>query len=350
MAALAAALALGAMTGAAAGADPAERALDNRDAYVDPVVLGARTADAEGSLLREARLLADAGRPVKLAIVRGPAGARSMPFYVRRLAVRLGYQGTLVATTPRGATAAVGPRATADLTRVLRSARVGAIADPVARLVSAARVAASPPEPETSRWRPVLVLIGLAVAGGTWAAAAGMGRRERGERRGMAEARARLRVCLDAMRARAMALARTPGLAPAARQHVQHALGTYAETVASLQETRHPEEVEKLIPRVREGLEELAIAAGIGADEGPFAGLCAVDPAHGAATGTETIPDLIEPAPLCDACLAAVEEGRSPVRRRLSIDGQPVPFDELDLGAWIASAGSTPEGPRASPA
>jgi hypothetical protein len=343
-AALAAALALGASAGAAAGADPAERALDDRDVYVDPVVLGARTAGAERSLAREARRLADERRPVKLAIVRGPAGARSMPFYVRRLALRLGYEGTLVATTPTGATAAVGPRATADMTRALRAARVGAISDPLARLVTSARAAAPPPEPEPPRWRPVLILLGIALAGGAWAAAAGMGRRERGERRGMAEARARLRVCLDAMRARAMALARTPGLAPGAREHVQHALGTYAETVASLQETRHPDEVEELIPRVRAGLEELAGAAGIGPDEGPFAGLCAVDPAHGAATGTDRIPDLPEPAPLCAACLAAVEEGRAPARRRLSVDGRPVPFDELDLGAWIASGGA-----RASP-
>ena len=159
------------------------------------------------------------GRPVKLAVVAGPVGAPSMP------RLRAAPAGRARPTTARwssrrrgGAVAAVGPRATAEITRALRAGRVGRIADPVARLARGRRRrrSASPPI-----WRPPGALGAgpdpdRRSSGGRGrrpsASGARSGADPAGDDRGPRPAPA---SALDALRARAMALARRPR--PAAR-------------------------------------------------------------------------------------------------------------------------------------
>ncbi len=330
------ALAAVALAGAAvpaAAADPALPALRAGDVYVSPRVLGPAAAAEQSALARNAAALREAGRPVKLAVVLGPVGAPSLQVYAERLAERLDHRGTLLVTTPNGAVAGVSPVPGTDLRPVLRAARVGRIVNPVERLVRAARLTATPVEPEDTGPAPELVLIGIALLGGGWAAAVGLGREGRRRRLMLTESRAAMRLHLDAMRVRATTLARRPDLTPDARERVVGALGTYAEVVSALQEARTPEVIDALAPRVRAGVGALAaVADEAGAPfspERPFEGLCTVDPGHGpvvADDGPEEAPAL------CATCRAAVEDGRVPAPRLLPRDGRPVPFDQVPLG------------------
>ena len=271
---------------------------------------------------------------MKLAVVAGPVGSPSMPVYVRRLKAQLGYDGTLVVTTRGRTIAAAGPRATAEMTRALRAEAVGRISDPVARLARAADVAAPPPaDLEAAGRKSALVLILIAVLGGAWATALGVGARGRRTRREITEARGRARVCADALRAHTMALARRPGLPPEARRHVEHALGVYAEAISSLPEMRSAEEVAAFGPRLRAALDEIAGATaavtGTPAPADPFTGLCGIDPAHGVPV---TAPGEAGPRALCEACREALEAGEPPVPRMLFEDGAAVPFDAARYG------------------
>ena len=332
--ALAVLVAASASPAPARAADPALEALRERDAYVSPRVAGPLAADRERDLAAAAARLADLGRPVKLALVAGPAGASSLPIYVRRLAVRLHYTGTIIVTTRSGTIAATGPRSTAEMTRALRAQRVGRIVDPVARLARAAEVAApAAPDLDEEARRSTLVLIALAAIGGGWAAAIGLGHRGRRLRRDITEARGRARVCVDALRARAIALARRPDLPPDARVHVERALGVYADAISSLPEMRRLEEVADFAPRIREALDDVAATAatltGEPASADPFTGLCGIDPAHGIAV-TPPGPDGARAH--CEACRAAVERGESLTPRMLFEDGDAVPFDAARYG------------------
>lgn len=328
-----AALAL-AWPGTATAADPAQEALAVRDAYVSPRALGPAAPAEEAALARLAARMDEEGRPVKLAVVLGPVGARSLPVYARTLAGRLAFGGTLVVTTPGGAVAAAGPRTAADITRALRAAGVGRIANPTERLSVAASVAAPPAvDPDEISTRTTLILVSIGLLGGLWALALGSGRNERRARREVAEARARTRVCLDALRARATALMRRDDLPPPARESVGRALGTYADAVTSLQETRAVAQVDAMAPEIRGGMDEIERAADAVGErmpgEDPFAGLCALDPAHG-----PSLPD----APLCEACDEAVGRGEPPLPRMLAEDGRPVPFDAVSYGPVLRPA------------
>ncbi len=271
---------------------------------------------------------------MKLAVVIGPVGSPSMPVYVRRLKAQLGYGGTLIVTTRGRTIAAAGPRSTAEMTRALRAEQVGRIRDPVARLVRAADVAAPPPtDLEAAGRTSALVLILIAVLGGAWAAAIGIGARGRRTRRDITEARGRARVYADALRAHTMILARRPDLPADARRHVEHALGVYAEAISSLPEMRSTTEITAFGPRLRGALDEVAAAtAAVTGDPVPgdvFAGLCGIDPAHGAAA---TAPGEAGPRALCDACLDALASGDPPVPRMLFEDGAAVSFDAARYG------------------
>ncbi len=309
-------------------------ALRERDAYVSPRVAGADAPTRERVLAVAAARLNDARRPVKLAVVFGPVGSPSIPVYARRLAAQLDYDGTLIITTRGRTIAATGPRPTAEMTRALRAERVGRIADPVARLTRAAEVAAPPPDDLAAAGRrSALVLILIAVLGGGWATALGVGARGRRGRREMTEARGRARVCVDALRARTLVLARQPGLPPEARSHVEHALGVYAEAISSLPEMRRIDEVSAFTPRIREALDEIGAATaavtGTEATADPFAGLCGIDPAHGPAV---TTPGGDGERALCAGCRAAAEEGETLVPRMLFEAGSAVPFDAATYG------------------
>lgn len=318
-------------TSAAAADDPALLALRDDDAYVSPRVLGPAAAGEEAVLRSSARALRESGRPVKFALVLGPAGAPSLQVYAERLAARLAHDGTLVVTSARGGVAVVVPTPGRDVGPALRGAGVARIANPVERMVRAARLTAESVEPDDSGPAPVVILIGLALLGGGWAAAVGMGRQGRLDRRRLTESRAVMRLHLDTLRARASALARTPGLSDGDRARVVGALGTYAEVIPALQEARTPEGIDALAPRVREGLATLAaVAAGAGAPfaaDRPFEGLCALDPAHGTAAEE---PGDDGPA-VCASCREAASEGRTPAPRLLPREGRPVPFDQVPL-------------------
>ncbi|MGD9573116.1 MAG: hypothetical protein AB7V62_14630 [Thermoleophilia bacterium] len=336
-----AALALAALIGVAApaagvGGDPALEALRSDDAYVSPRVLGPAAAAEEATLRSNAAALREAGRPVKLAVVIGPVGAPSLAVYAERLAVRLDHDGTVIVTRRNGAVAVATPVARADITARVAAADLEAVANPVERLVQASRIAAVPVEPDEPdvEWAG-LALLAVALAGGGWAAAIGMGRAGRVGRRDLSEARAVARVHLDALRARAGSLARRPDLPEEARARVEGALGTYADVVGALQAARTTEEVTDLVPRIDGALAGLAeVGAEVGAPfpaDRPFEGLCAADPGHGPATAEGPVIGIDGPAPVCTACREAADGGSPPRRRLLPREGRPVPFDETAL-------------------
>jgi hypothetical protein len=271
---------------------------------------------------------------VKLALVAGPVGSPSLQVYARRLASKLDYGGTLIVTTRARAIAATGPRPTAEMTQALRAARVGRIRDPVGRLERAADVAAPPaPDLDEQARRSALVLIALAVVGGGWAAAIGLGHQGRRLRREITEARGRARVCVDALRARTIALARRPDLPPDARAHVVHALAVYADAISSLPEMRRLEDVADFTPRIRAALDDIATTVsqvtGEAPTADPFAGLCGIDPAHGPAV---TTPASAGDRALCEACRDAARRGDALAPRMLFEDGEAVPFDTARYG------------------
>jgi hypothetical protein len=330
---LAALLIVATVAGAARAADPARVALQHQDAYVSPIVMRGQTATARATLAKAARRLRGKGRPVKLAIVAGPAGARTMLTYARRLRVALDFDGTLVVTAPRRTVVAVGPLPPATVTRALRSVHANRVMNPVQRVIRAAEVATPEPALGTSAWiKGLAALIGLAALGGAWAAAWGIRRERRHARNALADARALMLVRLDALRARTLALGARPGLSEAARVHLRAALSAHADAMLESERATTPAEVRRARERLAEGLAETAAAARMLGErvdpDAPYAGLCEIDPAHGPATARATARGADAPLACCDACAAAAERGDAPSRRMVSVAGRPVPFDE----------------------
>ena len=320
----------------AVAVDPALAPLQNADAYVSPRTLGPAAADAQARLAAVAAEFSAGRQPVKFAIVAGPVGAPSILVYTRRLRARLDYLGTLVVTAPGRPVAAVGPRPPAAITRRLRALSIGTIANPTDRLIVAARAAVPPPQREEGDGlRTLVAFIGLAVIGGGWAVAWGLRREHRQRRRAVSEAKAVMQVCLDALRARAMALARREGLPPDARSRVEAALGSYAQASAMMRSAFTVEDVDRVLLDLRAGLAAVAVAGeAVGepqpADE-PFAGLCGIDPVHGVAEASAPSADHPSPIPVCLDCKRAADAGRPPARRLVPSAGRPVPFSEADL-------------------
>jgi hypothetical protein len=183
--------------------------------------------------------------------------------------------------------------------------------------------------------RELLVMIGLTLLGGAWAIAWGLRREQRRERAGAAETRAQLKLCLDALRARALALARRPSLPQEGRALVEAALASYAEGVAAVDRARGDEDLDTALARLRAGLAQLERAGEVIGEpqpmDEPFAGLCAVDPGHGPATSSAGLAGLDEPAGVCDECRRRVDGGETPSRRLIPVGGRPVPYDEADI-------------------
>ena len=336
-------LAGGATLATSATPDPALQALRSRDAYVSPQTLGPATAAGEARLAEAAESLAGSGHPVKLAIVAGPSGAPSMLTYARRLKRTLAYQGTIVVTAPSRPVVAVGPRAPAAITRDLRAGRVGQIADPIQRVVEAAGRAVGAPidDGAGSGTLGVTVLLALAVIGGAWAAAWGLRREARRASAALAGERARVRVELDALRARARTLASRPDPSPAARGALDRAVAAYSEALVQIERARRPEEVRRAVPPLDRGLAALAEAArALGEpleDGGLYEGLCAIDPGHGAATSMAVSADGDDALPACEQCAHDAAAGRPPSRRVVPIGGRHVPFDEAPPAREILS-------------
>ncbi len=59
--------------------------------------------------------------------------------------------------------------------------------------------------------------------------------------------------------------------------------------------------------------------------DAPFAGLCAIDPAHGLGPGGRNEGAAV----LCGDCARAAGRGERLERRQVSRLGRPVPFDEV---------------------
>jgi hypothetical protein len=346
LAALGAACAAPPVAGAAG--DPALEALRGRDAFASPRALGAAAAQAEARLAETAASLRAKDHPVKLAVVLGPSGAPSMRAYVRRMRRALDFRGTLVATAPGRAVVAIGPRPPAEITRDLRSGAVGRIADPVDRVVRAAELAVGTEagNGSGSATRGLTALLALAVAGGAWAAAWGLRREKRRSGSALAAERARVRVELDALRARARDLASRPHPPPGAREELDRALASYSEGLVQLERSRRAEDARRAIVPLGDGLASLRRAAealGEPLDpDRPYDGLCAVDPGHGPATTTVVPADEEDPVPACAHCVEEAVAGRPPHRRVVPFGGHDVPFDEAPrASALVASAYDT---------
>jgi len=349
-AAVLAALVLLVAAPAAVGADPAQVALRARDAYASPIALGEDSAAAEERLAQTARALRAKGHSVKLAIVAGPVGSPSLRVYAQRLRHALRTPGTVVVTAPGRPVVAVGPRPPADITLDLRRARVGSIADPVERVIRAAERAVGAPPAEggdDSGTRGLTAILALAVAGGAWAAAWGLRRETRRAAAELAAERARVRLELDVLRARARELASRPEPPPAARAALDRALTCYSDALVQLERSRRPEDVRRALPQLGRGIAAVAEAAqALGepfdpAD--PYRGLCAVDPGHGAATGSVLAAGESEPVPACARCVEEAAAGRPPTRRVVPVEGHDVPCVDappLAAGAALAAAAS----------
>jgi hypothetical protein len=228
---------------------------------------------------------------------------------------------------------AVGPRPPAEITRSLRGERVGAIADPVDRVVRAAELAVPPPpDDEADGTRAILVLLGLAALGAAWAVAWGARRQGRAERDRMLEARAAALVRLDAVGARAGVLMSRLDLPPDARADAERAIAAHDEAAAGLRAARRAEDVERIVPRIDDATAALSRAcAAVGEpppSDDPFAGLCAVDPAHGPAVAEARIDGLDDTVAVCAACAEQSAAGRPPRPRLIPIGGRPAPYTE----------------------
>ena len=96
------ALGLGAVASPAVAATPQGRLSRTPKIYATPGA-GGGTADARRRLELAVGELAAQGRPVKLAVVPGPAGTSWMLLYARRLARAAGITDTLVVSAPGAA-------------------------------------------------------------------------------------------------------------------------------------------------------------------------------------------------------------------------------------------------------
>ncbi len=153
----------------------------------------------------------------------------------------------------------------------------------------------------------------------------------------MIDARTQLQVRLDALRARAILLRRHPGITPdllaTIDQVIEHQVLINGDTAAA----GSAAVIHRLDLRVDEAfvtLQQVGDAIGVDAPaDDPFAGLCSIDPEHGAATVTAPDGDMI-----CAGCLVAIDSGEVPERRQVSRMGHPVPFDALTRRAAAEDA------------
>jgi hypothetical protein len=317
---------------ATAVGDPALEQLRQGPVYVSPAVTGAGTPDAVTRLTAVAAELAASGRPVRIVVVKGPVGAVSMRDYAVRLRAQLGFDGMVVAVAPGRAVGAAGARSQGAVTRSLRNAKVGAIADPVERAAAAARAAAGPPlAPSNSDLvRAALALLGIALVGGTWAAAFGIRRANRRQRLMLDDRSALARVTLDAIGARLDIVAGLPDDHARADDRLDAATRVARRAQAELDQAASAADVLPAEALVHESfmlLREAEHEAGVPSPIDPFEGLCRADPAHGAAAGSAPLADGQPPTALCSSCMARVRTANPPQRRMVpGLDGD-VPYD-----------------------
>lgn len=302
--------------------------------YASRGQMGDFAGDIEQRLAAKTGELRKRGHEVKLALV-PPISGEDVFTYAGRIRARLGFDGTVVVTTPTGPVGAAGPRSADSIRGAFRAGRVDDITSPTQRLIAASEIALPPPPSGRSGIRELLVLIGLTLLGGAWAIAWGLRREQRKARAGAAETRARLRVCLDAVAARIGILDDgAADLPPRAAELLAGARADHDEASAAVAGTA-PDDHDRALLRIRRALERLQ---GAGDELGrpmpmdnPFVGLCSVDPAHGPAFAVARLEGRPQPLPVCEACRARIDAGDMPKRRLIPVAGRPVPYDEADI-------------------
>lgn len=325
-------------------------ALDSGDVFVSARELG-EVAPVDADRLRTLNVaLAERGYAVKFALLASLGGVD--PFvYAESIRRRLAYDGTVLVTTLHGRVGAAGVRDRADLRAALRNVDGVRHPSPVARLAVASELSLPPPPDGRSPWKGLAVLIGLALLGAGWSVTWGMRREQRRTRAVTAEERAKLKVALDALSARAEALAARADLPPDARLLVEEAVTHHAAGMVAVE---HGSSVPPHdgVAALHAGLECLARGADIAgrpfSPERPYAGLCGADPAHGDAVDSATLVGEDTPVPVCAACADRARDGDPPWRRQVPRAGRPVPFDQAglpmveDAPAAVSAASSAP--------
>lgn len=339
----------GAGSAAAAPRDDAATiaALASGDVYVSPRELGELAPVEAERLAARTAALAERGYAVKLALLASLGGAD--PFiYAESLRGRLSFDGTLLVTTLHGRVGAAGVRAPGDLRRALRRMDGTRHPSPVERLIVASELSLPPPPHGGSRWKGLAVLIGLTLLGAGWSISWGLRREQRRVRGMISEERAKLKVALDALQARARDLDAREDLPADARLLVDEALTHHAAGMAAV-ENGSSVPPHDGVAALHAGLECLARGAEIAghpfSPENPYDGLCAADPAHGAADGEAVLAGEQIPVPVCRGCASRADDGDPPWRRQVPRAGRPVPFDEAGLPAPGLPPGPEVSGP-----
>ena len=177
--------------------------------------------------------------------------------------------------------------------------------------------------------REVGALLGLGALGGTWAVAWSARRAQLPQRTAMLDARTQVQVRLDALRARTATLARRD-LPPEARHLVDEVVEQQVLIDAILSRTATVEDVTDLNAEIEDAFMSIDEAATlVGAHmpaDAPFAGLCAIDPAHGSATVPVAHADSI--VIVCRDCARTATGSDVPPRRQVTVGGRPVVFDD----------------------
>lgn len=177
--------------------------------------------------------------------------------------------------------------------------------------------------------REVGALLGLGALGGTWAVAWSARRAQLPQRTAMLDARTQVQVRLDALRARTATLARRD-LPPEARHLVDEVVEQQVLIDAILSRTATVEDVTDLDAEIEDAFMSIDEAATlVGAHmpaDAPFAGLCAIDPAHGSATVPVAHADSI--VIVCRDCARTATGSDVPPRRQVTVGGRPVVFDD----------------------
>lgn len=180
--------------------------------------------------------------------------------------------------------------------------------------------------------REVGALLGLGALGGTWAVAWANRRAQLPQRTAMLDARTQVQVRLDALRARTSALARRD-LPPAARRLVDEVVEQQVLIDAVLSRTATVEDITDLDGELEDAFISIEEAADLIGErmpsDAPFAGLCAVDPAHGLAATPVSVADTL--MIVCAECAHAAAGAGLPPRRQVTVVGRPVVFDDATL-------------------
>lgn len=347
--AIVAMVALAPARAAAARDEAAVAALQADGAFVSPRSLGEAAGGAAAQLATaRAELLADR-RDVAFAIVPGPVGAPTLTAYARRLHRAADLDGMLLVTAPGRAVAVGGAAVPAAAAAAIDRSGADHIANPVDRLITAAHAAVPQADEPDDGLRSIAILLVLAALGGAWAVAWGSHRTDRRGRAIVTEARSQLRVCVDALRSHAEALSAVHR-APAAMAAIDDVLELCTETVTAIHDARTFDDVWALVPRIRGGFESIAAIAAPGEDipsaADPFAGLCTVDPVHGAATATGAVAGWDEPVPVCAACRAQLDRGQPLAPRLVPMERGAVAYTAVAPLLTHAPATSRPMPPN----